>query len=398
MRHRLLIVVVVLATAKSALSAEILFPFSDPRPTSLVAQPPLKTNSLLSRRKQPQAPLPSPLFSLRTTLDSSRQLVRLIDDDEEPGIAYVDLGTHLEPEVAPEDLLNPLPPLAETTDPIDPIIGQPILLDGAAKEAESRSDKKSKKSADTRGSFAWIAGTGNQLGILEWVDRDLAVYDYSVSDRAQLHVAGAYAMRWLTGPTTTDLPPYLFSIFIDVGLGFHLSDDWYVDVVISPSWNTDFANKDYQLFRLPWQAFNTFKLNEEWKVVLGVTDLAREDIQYLPVAGILFKPSDGSAEYDLVFPRPKAAWCLRPGDKSGWLYVAGELGGGSFSIARSNATHDIVTLRDYRLLIGWESRGEKQHASRIEAGWVFGRAVEYVSGVGNYDPAQTAIIRWSTDY
>jgi hypothetical protein len=83
---------------------------------------------------------------------------------------------------------------------------------------------------------------------------------------------------------------------------------------------------------------------------------------------------------------------------SNWFFVSGELGGGSFTIQRTGAVHDIVTLRDYRLMAGWEARGTKRHTCRIEAGWVFNRAVEYASGIGNYNPGDTAIIRIASDY
>src|SRR6185436_14186004 len=98
-------------------------------------------------------------------------------------------------------------------------------------------------------------------------------------------------------------------------------------------------------------------------------------------------------------PRPKMAWRLsRSDEECHWGYIAAELGGNSYSIQRPGAVHDIVTLRDYRLLIGIEWRGKKRHASRLEAGWVLGRAVEYASGIGDYNPGQTAILRLSGDY
>lgn len=356
------------------------------RPTLLSIGPLFRPDSIL----QPAASATSP-----------KRYFRLVDD-EESGIAYIGVGTHEEPEVSLEDIELPELPAPPTVDNVfsaDALKSEPVPLDGAAKEAEKGSKKKETKQADSRSSFGWIAGTGNQLGMLEWVDRDLAVFDYSFDDRTSLRVEPGYAMRWLTGPTVTDLPPYLFSLLIDAGLGFHVTENWAFDMVITPSWNTDFANKSYQLFRLPWQAVNTFKLDDEWKLVLGVTDLDREDIHFLPVAGMIYRPLDGSKDFNLVFPRPKAAWRVSSDDDgSTWGYVAGELGGGSFSIQRPGAVQDIVTLRDYRLLFGVEHRSEKGHASRFEAGWVFGRAVEYASGIGNYCPSQTAIIRFSSDY
>ena len=57
-----------------------------------------------------------------------------------------------------------------------------------------------------------------------------------------------------------------------------------------------------------------------------------------------------------------------------------------------------VTLRDYRLLIGVETRTKSGHAARLEAGWVFDRVVDYQSNLGDYRPDDTAMIRWSSEF
>lgn len=325
--------------------------------------------------------------------------VRLVNDDS--GFAYIGQGTHTEPEMNGEDLIIPPDPPAVGNEEISmkAPTGSAVPLDGAAREAEQSSTPSEIKPAENRSSFGWIAGTGNQLGILEWMGRDLSVVDYSAADRGTFRINGGHEFRWLTGPDSTDLPPYLFSLFVEVGAGIKVGNDWSFDVMVCPSWNTDFANKSYQLFRLPWQAVNTFRLDDEWKLVAGLTDLDREDIQLLPVAGVIYRPADGSADYNLVFPRPKAAWRLSHADQGRhWGFVSAELGGNSFTIQRTGAIQDIVTLRDYRVFVGFESRGGKRHTSRLEFGWIFGRAVEYVSGIGNYNPGQTAMIRIASDY
>ncbi|MFO1042974.1 MAG: hypothetical protein U0941_14385 [Planctomycetaceae bacterium] len=261
--------------------------------TSLWFQPRQKTPRSLMKTAKP--------FALQ---------VRLTSDDS--GFAYIGQGTHTEPEIHGEDLLpslDPPPPAAEEFT-IKPPTGDAVPLDGAAKGTEQKADSTEDKPAENRSSFGWIAGTGNQLGMLEWMGRDLAVVDFSAADRGAFRITGGHEFRWLNGPDSTDLPPYLFSLFVEVGAGIKVGNDWSFDVVVCPSWNTDFANKSYQLFRLPWQAVNTFRLDDEWKLVAGLTDLDREDIQLLPVAGVIYRPLDGSADYNLVFPRPKAAWRL----------------------------------------------------------------------------------------
>jgi hypothetical protein len=329
-------------------------------------------------------------FESRTPLGSSQFVVRLVSEDDDAGHAYI-FEPHEEPEVESEafDQFENFPDVEKS---------EAVAIDGAAEKAEKDDADEEKSPAGDYSSFGWIIGGNDRLGMLEWVNRDLAVMNYSPTEKSTFRVSPGFVMRWLNGPASTDLPPYLFNILIDVGTGFRVNDRWAFDAVITPSWNTDFANKGYKLFRLPWQTVASYKIDDEWKLVMGVTDLAREDIQFLPVGGVTYTPLDGKCQFDLIFPRPKMAWKLSERDEGRWGYVAGELGGGSFSIQRANTQPDIVTLRDYRLLFGLESRSKKGHASRIEAGWVFGRAVEYQSGIGNYNPGQTAIIRVSSDF
>ena len=397
-RCSLLVVMIIVWTANAVQGAQ---PFVLPNTLSW-RQPILQSDSPLQLRPVRRTSTPRPsYFALRTSVESLREVVRLVSDDDDAGQAYFGVNTHEEPELQREDLLSIEPPGPDDSAlSIGTLQGDAVAIDGAAVEAEKGTgEKKEESPATQQHSFGWVAGTGNQLGILEWVGRDLAVVDYAAADRASFRISGGHAFRWLNGPDTTDLPPYLFSLFVDVGAGIKASDDWSFDVVVSPSWNTDFANKGYQLFSFPRQAVNTFKINDQLKQVSGITDLDREDIKLLPVAGFIYKPTDGSKEFDLVFPRPKAAWRLsRAEEGRHWGYIAGELGGNSFSIQRVGAVHDIVTLRDYRLLVGWERRGEKRHSCRFEAGWVFGRAVEYASGIGNYNPGDTGMIRLSSDY
>ena len=127
------------------------------------------------RQKTPRSPM-------KTAKPFALQ-VRLTSDDS--GFAYIGQGTHTEPEIHGEDLLpslDPPPPAAEEFT-IKPPTGDAVPLDGAAKGTEKTADSTEDKPAENRSSFGWIAGTGNQLGMLEWMGRDLAVVDYSAADR-----------------------------------------------------------------------------------------------------------------------------------------------------------------------------------------------------------------------
>nr|MDQ3329957.1 hypothetical protein [Planctomycetota bacterium] len=113
----------------------------------------------------------------------------------------------------------------------------------------------------------------------------------------------------------------------------------------------------------------------------------------LPVFGLLHSPSD-DLKLELVFPRPRIL--KRVGQEAGaetWAYAAGELGGGSWAIERRNGMDDVASYRDYRVLLGLEQKQLKSWAAAVEAGYVFGRELEYASGRGDYSPNGTLILR-----
>ena len=84
---------------------------------------------------------------------------------------------------------------------------------------------------------------------------------------------------------------------------------------------------------------------------------------------------------DLIFPRPKLARRLVfiPRQREDWVYLAGSLGGRTWAVERQTGTPDQLTLRDYRLLVGWERIIEGGSGVFAEAGFVFGRELEYDS-------------------
>ena len=137
-------------------------------------------------------------------------------------------------------------------------------------------------------------------------------------------------------------------------------------------------------FRLQGKLAGIWEQSPTTKWVLGATYLDREDIDLLPIAGVIWRPSD-LWKVDLVFPAPKVslrAW--RDCRSAWWLYVAGEFGGGSWGIERLDGTPDTATIRDLRLRMGLE-REAQLVSFLLEAGYVFGRELEYGTGVGNTD-------------
>jgi hypothetical protein len=104
--------------------------------------------------------------------------------------------------------------------------------------------------------------------------------------------------------------------------------------------------------------------------------------------------------YELLFPRPRVLVMVseRP-EHEDWLFVAGEFGGGSWSITRvPSATRDVVTFADYRLLVGFERRKNGGAGFRVEAGYVFGRSFEYASTGAEFTPDDAFLLRGTLSF
>jgi hypothetical protein len=128
--------------------------------------------------------------------------------------------------------------------------------------------------------------------------------------------------------------------------------------------------------------------------VFGIDYLDRDDIRLLPVAGLILTPYD-DLRLELVFPRPSIE--LRISPKSS-IYVAGELGGGTWAIERVPDADDVVTYRDLKLLFGISNHDEDGSVGGIEIGYVFGRELSYRSGTGDYSLGDAVLIRSTTRY
>lgn len=374
----------------------------------------------------PWATQDSSIFDLRASVSSQGDVVEiqapmpdeLLPEDDADQM-YRDRRN-----VAPIQYQESFPPeQMESTFPPPPSGPRALSTEAIPLDAAPRDDVQPDEQDDDKfplhgdySALGWIAGSKDRLGMweLDFKPSSRVWFDPLQPDKGYLGIE--WGARWLNGPDVTDLPPYLFNILINVGQRFTVDDRLAIDAMISPGWFTDFSNKGHQAFRLPWHVVSYYKLDGDWHWVTGVTDLARDDIHILPVLGAVFAPVDGDIRLDLVFPKPRIAWRFADGSGLGhkwqfgsgsigvrhseahWLTLGGELGGGSWSITRSDHSYDVMTYRDYRLVAGVETRWVNGGASRLEIGWIFNRAVQYRSGDGNYSPPDSLMIRISSDY
>ena len=375
---------------------------------------------------------PKSTFDLKASITSEGDFVKIpapIGDDamvvDEAQVMDVRRSSDIvrvqysEPMEPPQDeqLESTFPPQPSGS---KPLTSEAVPLDGALRDEDRIIEDDHKPTYyGSYNSLGWIAGTNDRLGIVELDSKPSSRVWFDPTQPNLTNIDVEWGVKWLSGPNITDLPPQLFNILFNIGQRFDVDDRLTIDAMISPGWFTDFSNKGVQAFRLPWHLVSYYKMDPDWHWVLGVTDLSRDDIQYLPVIGTVYAPVEGNVRLDLVFPKPRIAWKIREGSEGNfvdtrnefkggktrswkidplWLTLGGELGGGSYAVSRSDRAYDVVTYRDYRLIAGLEAKSDDGRATRLEAGWIFDRSVQYRSGVGNYDPTDSFMIRVSTDY
>lgn len=242
----------------------------------------------------------------------------------------------------------------------------------------------------------WVAGgsDGDSLGL--WTNEVRAKLEFPAAP--VLAATPRFGWHLVDGPVVTDLPAQLFDASVETVLSLPLGERLFLQTAVSPSIFTDGDNTSGDAFRLPSRLLVFWTCTEKLTLSGGVVYLDREDVDWLPSAGLIYKPSD-DWRVELLIPRPRVAWrYANDGSAARWVYVVGEFGGGSWAIERAAGTDDVVTLSDYRLLLGWELTNPGGVGCRIEGGYVFNRTLEYRSAGVERDLPGTGLVRFAITY
>jgi hypothetical protein len=244
-------------------------------------------------------------------------------------------------------------------------------------------------------SAAWFGNSGDpeDLGATE-IETFLTVALPAPIREWPLLITPGYNVAYLTGPSVTDVPPRLHFAYVEFAWVPEVIHRYKLYLAVAPSVLSDFETDDADAFRVTGKALVLFDwIPGRLQLRAGVLYLNRDNIRLLPAGGVIWTPNDWM-EYELFFPKPKASlrFNVGPGFED-WLFATAEFGGNTWAIERASGEHDNLTYLDYRILSGVERRLNGGAGFRLEAGYVFGRSVEFASGVGNFDPKSTILIR-----
>ncbi len=227
-----------------------------------------------------------------------------------------------------------------------------------------------------------------------------------------LLITPGFAVHYLDGPVAPDLPPRVFDAYVQFSHMRKLSSRWGMQLAVTPGVYSDFQQETDQAFRMSGHFGAMFNCTERFDIVLGVAYLPYSNLRILPFVGFVWWPTD-DWKFQITVPRPMVAkrvyWfspypagmciddtCVVP--ISDWVYIAGELGGGSWAIRRAAGESDVLTYRDLRLAFGFERENLMGLDYRAEIAYVFSRKYEFDTDTPDVRPGDTVMLRVGTKF
>lgn len=235
----------------------------------------------------------------------------------------------------------------------------------------------------TASRIAWLPGHDDEFGIVSL--ENFATLDAGDRSGAVL----GFGVHFLDGPVRTEMPARLYDFVAGYQRREWILPNFGWDFLFRVGAFSDFEGSAKDGVRFPSHVVTMLQLSPAWTWLLGVDYLDRDDVNLLPVVGAVWRPTE-DLRFDLAFPHPRAS--LHIMDSASWLYVAGELGGGTWAIERDQSYDDNATYRDLRLVFGIETVRSNRARSAIELGYVFARELEYRSAQGDYSPPDCLMI------
>ncbi len=252
--------------------------------------------------------------------------------------------------------------------------------------------------------YTWLAGNGGS----EFDNNDLEIFGSFAFpfwyNQEPLLLTPGFAVHYWEGPqgdntlATPDLPPRVFDAYLDTGWQPRLTERLSMDLGVLVGVFSDFQEVNTDSIRIRGRGLVLYSFTPSVQAVAGVVYIDRNNIKLLPAGGIIWTPNH-DVRYEIFFPSPKLAHRFTTiGNTEWWWYVAGEYGGGAWTIERANGAADNVDYSDLRLILGLEWQGIRRLTGFFEVGYVFARKVDYVSGTPDFKPNDTVMLRAGLSY
>lgn len=248
---------------------------------------------------------------------------------------------------------------------------------------------------------AWIPRLGyDGFGMNELQLRTVLAFPFPTRE-SPLLVTPGFAVHFLDGPDNPDMPARLYDAYCQFRWLVPVTDRLGLDLAFRPGYFSDFEQSSGSAVRYGGHVLAAWDWTPQAKIILGAAYVDRKDVQVVPAVGLIWKPYE-EVSVELLFPRPRIAhrvfvpWDCRDGVEN-WLYIAGESGGGTWAIRR-DLTTDVVSYRDFRVILGAERKVEGGPDTWLEVAYLFGRRIEFDSATPSFDPIDSLMLRGGVSY
>jgi hypothetical protein len=192
-------------------------------------------------------------------------------------------------------------------------------------------------------------------------------------DLPPIQASPGLAMHWWSGPEGLDLPPRVYDIYLDLFMQPYVWNGGRLSLGVTPGLYGDFDRVSGQTFQWTGWLAASQRWGEHWTFLGGVAYLRQLRSNWLPVGGAIWSPHD-DLRLELIVPKPKVSRRVgRIESSEQWLYLAGQFGGGAWSVTDTAETTVLVNYSDLRLFVGWEGVRVTGREWRVELGYVFAR-------------------------
>jgi len=226
---------------------------------------------------------------------------------------------------------------------------------------------------DVAVTFTWLpVGGRNGFGIADFDWNRSWSWQGGEHPHPVMVTPGVGLHLW-SGPQQLDLPPRVYDLYLDFSWRFLERDWWGIAGGLTPGFYGDFNRLDGKAFQLTGWLLGDWMLSERWSAVAGIAYVRQLQSNLLPVGGLIWRPNP-ELRFDLVIPRPRAAWLIAA-DETGetWGFVSGAFAGGAWAV-ESGGENFLVQYSDLRLAIGCECTGPGTIWT-VEAGLAFSRDI-----------------------
>jgi len=242
-------------------------------------------------------------------------------------------------------------------------------------------------------------GTGhdpNDLGINDTEAAITFTVPNFLTTGQPLFISPAFALHLWDGPKglPADLPGSAYSAYLDTQWASDPTLQIGAEIGFRIGVYSDFHTLNDHSLRLQGLGLGVFRLTPTLTAKIGAMYLDRNRIKILPAGGLLWTPTP-QVRFDIFFPQPRlSAYLTTVGRYELWWYVAGEYGGGAWTIQRADGTSDRVDINDIRLSSGIEWTGPRGVTGFFESGFVFKRQVIYVATPSDsFNPGDAWMVR-----